>query len=30
MTRRRVVRIVLTLAITGGCLAYILWQLDVR
>jgi glycosyltransferase 2 family protein len=30
MTRRRVVRIVLTLAITGGCLAYILWQLEVR
>ena len=30
MTRRRVVRIALTLAITGGCLAYILWQLDVR
>jgi glycosyltransferase 2 family protein len=30
MTRRRVVRVVLTLAITGGCLAYILWQLDVR
>ena len=30
MTRRRAVRVVLTLAITGGCLAYILWQLDVR
>jgi uncharacterized protein (TIRG00374 family) len=30
MTRRRVVRIALTLAITGGCLAYILWQLDIR
>jgi glycosyltransferase 2 family protein len=30
MTRRTIVRIVLTLAITGGCLAYILWQLDVR
>jgi uncharacterized protein (TIRG00374 family) len=30
MTRRRVVRIALTLAITGGCLAYILWQLDLR
>jgi uncharacterized protein (TIRG00374 family) len=29
MTRRRVVRIVMTLAITGVCLAYILWQLDV-
>jgi glycosyltransferase 2 family protein len=30
MTRRTIVRVVLTLAITGGCLAYILWQLDVR
>src|SRR5207244_1237302 len=30
MTRRRAVRIVLTLAVTGACLAYILWQLDVR
>jgi uncharacterized protein (TIRG00374 family) len=28
--RRTVVRIGLTLLITGGCLAYILWQLDVR
>jgi uncharacterized protein (TIRG00374 family) len=30
MSRRQLVRIGLTLAITGGCLAYILWQLDVR
>jgi uncharacterized protein (TIRG00374 family) len=30
MTRRSLVRIVLTLAVTGACLAYILWQLDVR
>jgi len=30
MTRRRLVRILLTLAVTGGCLAYILWQLNVR
>jgi glycosyltransferase 2 family protein len=29
MTRARVVRIVLTLVLTGLCLAYILWQLDV-
>ena len=29
MKRRTVVRLVLTLLITGGCLAYILWQLDV-
>ncbi len=29
MTRTRVVRIVLTLTLTGGCLAYILWQLDI-
>jgi uncharacterized protein (TIRG00374 family) len=29
MTRARAVRIVLTLAVTGACLAYILWQLDV-
>jgi glycosyltransferase 2 family protein len=28
--RRTVVRLGLTLLITGGCLAYILWQLDVR
>jgi uncharacterized protein (TIRG00374 family) len=30
MTRSRGVRIFLTLAVTGACLAYILWQLDVR
>jgi uncharacterized protein (TIRG00374 family) len=30
MTRKRLVRILLTLAVSGGCLAYILWQLDVR
>jgi uncharacterized protein (TIRG00374 family) len=30
LNRRRVLRIVLTLAVTGACLAYILWQLDVR
>jgi uncharacterized membrane protein YbhN (UPF0104 family) len=29
MTRARVVRIVLTLVLTGLCLTYILWQLDV-
>jgi glycosyltransferase 2 family protein len=29
MTRSRAIRIVLTLAVTGACLAYILWQLDV-
>jgi len=28
--RRTVVRLGLTLLVTGGCLAYILWQLDVR
>jgi glycosyltransferase 2 family protein len=30
MSRKKIVRVVLTLLITGGCLAYILWQLDVR
>src|SRR5438093_6277692 len=30
MTRRRLVRVLLTLAVTGACLAYILWQLNVR
>ena len=30
MTRRRLVRVLLTLAVTGGCLAFILWQLNVR
>jgi uncharacterized membrane protein YbhN (UPF0104 family) len=29
VTRARLVRIVLTLALTGACLSYILWQLDV-
>jgi glycosyltransferase 2 family protein len=29
MNRRRLVRVILTLALTCGCLAYILWQLDV-
>jgi glycosyltransferase 2 family protein len=29
MSKRRLVRILLTLALTGACLAYILWQLDV-
>jgi uncharacterized protein (TIRG00374 family) len=28
--RKTVVRIVLTLLVTGGCLAYVLWQLDLR
>jgi glycosyltransferase 2 family protein len=28
--RRTAIRLALTLLITGGCLAYILWQLDVR
>jgi uncharacterized protein (TIRG00374 family) len=30
MTRKVLVRVALTLIVTGGCLAYILWQLDVR
>src|SRR5438046_5155555 len=30
MTRARAIRIVLTLAITGACLAYLLWKLDGR
>jgi uncharacterized protein (TIRG00374 family) len=30
VTRRRLIRIALTLAVTGACLAYILWQLNVR
>jgi uncharacterized membrane protein YbhN (UPF0104 family) len=30
MTRRRLVRVLLTLAVSGACLAYILWQLNVR
>jgi len=30
MTRARLVRVLLTLAVTGACLAYILWQLNVH
>jgi uncharacterized protein (TIRG00374 family) len=30
VTRRRLIRIVLTLAVTGACLTYILWQLDIH
>jgi glycosyltransferase 2 family protein len=30
MTRSRAIRIVLTLAITGACLTYLLWKLNVR
>ena len=30
MTRGRAIRIALTLLVTGGCLAYLLWKLDVR
>jgi uncharacterized protein (TIRG00374 family) len=30
MKRRTAIRLGLTLLITGGCLAYILWQLDIR
>src|ERR671937_1380610 len=30
MTRSRALRIVLTLAITGACLTYLLWKLDIR
>jgi glycosyltransferase 2 family protein len=30
MTRSRALRIVLTLAVTGACLTYLLWKLDVR
>jgi uncharacterized protein (TIRG00374 family) len=29
MTRRRLIRIALTLAVTGACTAYILWKIDV-
>ena len=29
MTRKALVRVTLTLIVTGGCLAYILWQLNV-
>ena len=30
MTRKQLVRVLLTLVVTGGCLGYILWQLNVR
>ena len=30
MTRGRAIRVALTLVVTGACLAYILWQLDLR
>mgnify|MGYP001132976400 CR=1 FL=1 len=30
MKRRTAIRLGLTLLITGGCLAYIFWQLDIR
>ena len=30
MKRRTAIRLGLTLLVTGGCLAYILWQLDIR
>ena len=30
MNRKQLVRVLLTLVVTGGCLGYILWQLDVR
>jgi glycosyltransferase 2 family protein len=30
MTRARAIRIVLTLAVTGACLTYLLWKLDIR
>jgi uncharacterized protein (TIRG00374 family) len=30
MSRSRAIRIVLTLAVTGACLTYLLWKLDVR
>jgi len=30
MTRARLVRVLLTLAVTAGCLTYLLWKLDVR
>ena len=30
MTRRRLIRVVSTLVITGGCLSYILWKIDLR
>jgi len=30
VSRKTAIRVALTLLVTGGCLAYILWQLDVR
>lgn len=30
MTRRRAVRLLLTLAVTGACLTYLLWKLDIH
>jgi uncharacterized protein (TIRG00374 family) len=30
VTRRRLIRVVATLVITGGCLTYILWKIDLR
>jgi uncharacterized protein (TIRG00374 family) len=30
MTRARAIRIALTLAVTGACLTYLLWKLDIR
>src|SRR5690348_8990563 len=30
MSRRRAIRIALTLLVTGGCLAYLLWKLDIH
>jgi uncharacterized protein (TIRG00374 family) len=30
VTRRRLIRVVSTLVITGGCLSYILWKIDLR
>ena len=30
MTRTRVVRIALTVAVTGACVAYLVWKIDIR
>ena len=30
MTRKRLVRVLVTLGVTGACLAYLLWRLDIR
>jgi glycosyltransferase 2 family protein len=30
VTRKRLVRVLVTVAVTGGCLAYLLWKLDIR